>query len=366
MTRTFASLLLMSLLVGCETLKPMNRDQVVKIGFLGPLTGNDAPIGNDALNGAKLLIKHRGSGSFIIDLKVQDGKCAALQAARAAQQLVLIDAVLGIVGGVCTGETLGAAPVVESETVTTISPYSPDASIAKAGNYIFRTYPSNELRVQAFAAYVSKHDIKRVAVITENTDAMISMDTLLKKHLLEKQVFSKTVTSEQVSSAVSELKGKEFDILFVNSESPVLLSTLLKQLRGAGMTQSVMSIDTSDATQVLSRADTAAEGLLLVTNPSIKNANEFEAAFTAEYGAPPSSLAIAASAYDAMGALLEALDAVGPNSIKMRDYLLQLESFAGQTGTFHFDANGDVTGLSLLIKEVKGGLFTDLEQITPE
>ena len=54
------------------------------------------------------------------------------------QPEALIDKVKVIIGGVCSGETLGAAPITEAGKVILISPSATSPDITKAGDFVFR------------------------------------------------------------------------------------------------------------------------------------------------------------------------------------------------------------------------------------
>ena len=70
----------------------------------------------------------------------EDGLCDGKGATNAVQKLINIDGVKIIIGGVCSGETLGAAPLAESSKVILFSPGSGSPDITNAGDYIFRNF----------------------------------------------------------------------------------------------------------------------------------------------------------------------------------------------------------------------------------
>ena len=121
----------------------------IKIGFIGPLTGEASPYGVDTLNGAKLAVDEineaGGVNGRMIEIIAEDGRCTGTDAASAAQKLVNVDKVVAIVGGQCSGETLAAAPIAESAKVVMISPVSSSPDVTAAGDFIFRDYPSDGL-----------------------------------------------------------------------------------------------------------------------------------------------------------------------------------------------------------------------------
>jgi branched-chain amino acid transport system substrate-binding protein len=82
----------------------------------------------------------------------------------------------------------------------------------------------------------------------------------------------------------------------------------------------------------------------------------FVAAFTHKYNVVPDGNA--ALAYDATKLLARAVDKVGPNRAKIRDYLASLTdatAFHGVTGTIRFRPDGDPIGKSMIITRVHQG-----------
>jgi len=49
-------------------------------------------------------------------------------------------------------------------------------------------------------------------------------------------------------------------------------------------------------------------------------------------------------------------------SEKVKDYLYGIQNYDGVLGSYHFDANGDVVGLNLQLKQIKGGKVVDYKE----
>src|SRR3989338_6431973 len=111
----------------------------IKIGFIGPLTGDIAGIGADMLNGVQVAVDEVNADGGIngrqIELIAEDGRCNGADAASAAQKLVNVDNVFAIVGAGCSSETLAAAPIVNDGKVVMISPVSSSPEVSAAGDH---------------------------------------------------------------------------------------------------------------------------------------------------------------------------------------------------------------------------------------
>ncbi len=86
-------------------------------------------------------------------------------AAAIAAQLVDNPDVLGVVGHFSSDTTLAAAEVYEAGQLTMVSPTSTAVKISDAGDYIFRTVPSDRLAAATLARYVLNTLSKTQAVV---------------------------------------------------------------------------------------------------------------------------------------------------------------------------------------------------------
>ena len=69
----------------------------------------------------------------------------------------------------------------------------------------------------------------------------------------------------------------------------------------------------------------------------------------------------AALAYDATKLVAAAIEAVGPDRVKVRDWLANLDessAFRGVTGEIRFQADGDPIGKSFVMTRIARGLLT--------
>ncbi|MDP7069049.1 MAG: ABC transporter substrate-binding protein, partial [Candidatus Peribacteraceae bacterium] len=229
---------------------PVDSDSgPIKLGYIGPLTGEAASYGKDTLNGALLAINEineaGGVNGRMIELIAEDGRCTGTDAASAAQKLVNVDKVIAIIGGQCSGETLAAAPIAESAQVVMISPISSSPDVTAAGDFIFRDYPSDALKTKAMAGYFEKEGIKKIAAITENTDFAVAFRDALKENIGDALVFDEMVEpgTKDFRSLMARLKDEDFDAFFPNGQTPAAMAAMMQQLREQGLTQLAISHD---------------------------------------------------------------------------------------------------------------------------
>ena len=86
-------------------------------------------------------------------------------AAEVAANLVDEKSVLGVVGHFSSGTTLAAVETYENAGLTMISPTSTSVAISEAGDYIFRTVPSDRIASATLADYaINQLETKKAAV----------------------------------------------------------------------------------------------------------------------------------------------------------------------------------------------------------
>lgn len=355
-------------LVACQS-GGSAENEPIKIGYIGPLTGDAAPYGVDTLNGTKLKIDEINAAGGIdgkqLQLIAEDGRCTGVDAATAAQKLINIDGVAAIVGGQCSGETLGAAPIAETAGVVMVSPISSSPDVSTAGDFIFRDYPSDALKTQAMATYFDEQGFESIAMITENTDFATAFRNALTESLGEDAiVFDEVVepNTKDYRTLVTRMQDLEFDVFFPNGQTSATIGSMLQQIREQGFDQLAVSHDVAQDKSLLEIAPEATEGLQAINVPAVDATSEFGQKFIAEFGDAQAALAFAAHAYDAAGVLAEAMQQVGTDGAAIRDYLYGV-TYNGTVGEFGFDENGDVTGIPYVLWEVQNGEYVAVDNI---
>ncbi|AGT09150.1 ABC transporter substrate-binding protein [Paracoccus aminophilus] len=147
----------------------------VSFGFTGPLES----MSPNMLKSVEMAAKEiSDSGKFLDGSKISivkaDSTCTDAAAAVAGvERLVTSDHVKGIVGGMCSGETIASLEKVGVPNgVVMISPSatSPALSTIDSKGYFYRTSPSDARQGDVMADITLEHGIKSVAVTYTNND----------------------------------------------------------------------------------------------------------------------------------------------------------------------------------------------------
>ena len=343
-----------------------SEDEPFVIGAMDALTGVAESYGNP-LHQAKLLAVEEinaagGIDGRMLELIVEDSKCAAQDAITAYNKLTDVDGVKIILGTTCSGSMLGAAPLAEKDGVILFSASATSPDIASAGDYIFRT-AINDLRLGIDMGNTLWVDgVRSIATITESTDyAEGTRRTAVARF---EELGGSVVAAEGYSSDVIDFRSQLTKLFSENPDALLLAAqgeasggTIIKQARELGYEGPIFSEIVPTGPDALSIAGDAATGLkAIVPNPDLNSASgkEFLKNFKARYGAVASLPWFQGSAYDDVYIAAECLKRTNDDqdAAGFRDCLYGL-TWSGAIGdNYSFDESGDVIGLSNVVIEV--------------
>jgi branched-chain amino acid transport system substrate-binding protein len=130
-------------------------DKIIKIGMVGPLTGDYATYGQSVRNGVQTAIDEinaeGGVNGFTLQLIAEDSKGESTEAANAVQKLIDQDKVTAIVGAVLSGETATVAPIAQDSGVLMVTPSSTAPGLTDTGDYIFRNVITDDVQARQLA-----------------------------------------------------------------------------------------------------------------------------------------------------------------------------------------------------------------------
>ena len=362
-------ILILLLFISC-TQNPTSKE-TIKIGFIGPLTGDAADYGQVSRDSLQLAMDEINAAGGIngraIQMIWQDGKCNGKEANTAAQKLIFEDRVKIIFFGGCSGEVLGAAPILEENKVIGFGPYTSSPDITKAGDYIFRNSYSDKDSGKTAANTIAKK-YKTAVVIAELTDFAQAYKKVFIEEF-EKQggkiVASEDYQPENRDFRTSLLKiiNAKPEAIFVDPQASATGTAILQQLKELGNTIPIYTnffLSSEDAQKTVGNA---AEGVVFIADPepSGERKDELIQKYKQRYGRPPAYEYPLPATYDAMHILTKAIGEVGYDATKIKEWLYKLPNYEGTLGTYRFDENGDVVGILPLVKVIKNGKAEKVE-----
>lgn len=345
------------------------RDSVngpIKVGFIDPLSGDAASLGEALKNavaiGVDEINANGGIDGRLIEMIYEDGKCSGPVSATVAQKLIFVDKVKYIIGGGCSGETLGAAPIAEANKVILMSPVSSSPDITKAGDYIFRNFASDTSSGTKIARVLYVKDYKKIAVISEQTDYSQALRKVFEDSYTKLDgeiVYSEGYAPEtkDFRTQIAKIKASSPDAMYLIPQSPHSGEVLLTQLREVNVSIPMFSNELVTTPSFLKSG--ISEGIIYAEVSFDKDTPESKIFFdkyvakykTVDPNTPPIYIA---SAYDSINLLRDMLVKYGDNVDKVKGGLYKVKNWKGIAGPLTLDENGDAVK-EYVLKIIKNG-----------
>lgn len=354
-------------------------DGPIKIGAILPLTGDAAaygmPIQRAGIIATEEINAAGGIAGRQIELIWEDGKCDDKAAAAAAQKLINIDKVKIIFGGGCSPETLAIAPLAQIAKVIVISPSEISPEITGAGDFIFRTAPSDAAAGAVAANYAySKLGARKAAIISETKDYAQGLRKVFSQRFGEaggEIVADETYNTgdTDMRAQILKIKNAAPDLVYILPQTTVSGMLIIKQLAVSGVAAQRLTAEVMIGRDIVEENKADMEGVVGI-EPWFDAENELASALLAKYeerwGETAPLPAFMANIYSQFYLIKEAIDQVGLDSDKLRQYLYGLSGWTHALGKLTFDQNGDPVGLPYSVKKVTNGELAEAEVFTPE
>ncbi|MFA5001128.1 MAG: ABC transporter substrate-binding protein [Candidatus Paceibacterota bacterium] len=341
--------------------KGHQKEEVIKIGFIGPLSGNSAVYGELMQNVVEITIKEINSIGGVNGKKLkvvyEDGKCNEKDAITAVQKL-LMDPDIKIVLPVCATEVLGIAPTTQKNKILTYVAWSYHPDITNAGSYIFRNTISDRTIGELLATDIYKKEA-HVGLISEQTDYPIGIKNVFTKKFKELggTVYKENFLPDAKDMRVQIIKilSKNINVVFLNPNTPIAGTILLKQLKELGYKGTIYFNAVGSSPQI--REMIEAQNILFYSDPYFSD-NQLKKHILDKYfeenKSEPAFEYPVLSMYDVLYTLSGAIKNVGEDPTKIKEYLLS-HNFTGAVGDFHYDENGDLVGAKPSLYQIKNG-----------
>src|SRR6195952_6067213 len=148
--------------------------QTYKIAFQGPLSGDNAQLGINEVNGVQLAIDEAnkaGDLGFKLELVKADDQGSPEQAPTAAAQVLQDDAVLGVVGPSFSGATKAIGATYGDAGLSFVPPSATNPTLSQQGFPTFhRIVPSDNVEGSQAANLFVKKGYKKVVVVDDLSD----------------------------------------------------------------------------------------------------------------------------------------------------------------------------------------------------
>ncbi len=337
-----------------------------KIGFIGPMTGDNANYGVLSNNSAMLAVEQFNAkggidGKIPVVLVTEDSEGVPEKGLSAIEKLSSSDKIVGLIGPVFTGVSFAVGERVQNEGIVMLSPSATHADITNIGDYVFRTVVSDGLQGEVAGTYFAKKlGYTNIGVLYAKND--------YSQGLYEGMSASFVANGGKISIAESfnvgdkDLKTQLTKIRSANPQAIYIpnytaeMAQILEQASQLGMKIPFLSSDGFSDPNIYNLAGDFTHGVIYVGPAKVKESPsyaKFVADYTKKYGVGPDSFAT--NAFDGTNILLSAMDKVYKATGKfdrkaIRDAVAATKDYQGVTGTVNFAENGDLVAYQGLYK----------------
>ena len=338
----------------------------ISVGIIAPLTGLRSDAGNYIKNGVELAVGEVNSSSkynFKFKVLYEDSKYSAKESVTAFRKLKNISKVDFIIGPYSSSSVLAVAPLAEETNTLLIIPGAQSDEISEAGDNIFRLIHNARQEAPFFAEEISKRmksDTLHLLVLqTAFTYSYLKhFKPALKKHakkigLIEEYAPEAT----DFRSHLLRIKEKKPTDIFLFA-TPLHAGHILKQAAEISLNVQFYNIGV-EGPELLELAGKHAEGLLYPYSYDVDSKQpeilSFTKSYYKQYKSEPDT--VAANSYDGVKLLADCINSYGVDVSKVKDCFYAVDSFAGASGTFKIDEQGDAVK-KLLVKQIRNGKYT--------
>src|SRR3990172_1021967 len=155
------------LIFGCG-----KKEDVIKIGEFGSLTGLTATFGINTDRGIQMAVERINQEGGLLGKKVvvivEDDQGKPEEAATAVKKLINQDKVIAVLGEVASSRSLAAAPICQEAKIPMITPSSTNPEVTRKGDYIFRVCFIDPFQGEVMAKFAyNTLKIKRAAILRD-------------------------------------------------------------------------------------------------------------------------------------------------------------------------------------------------------
>jgi branched-chain amino acid transport system substrate-binding protein len=374
----------MKLIAGAAALMlagAVSAQEVVKIGHVGPTSGQIAHLGKDNENGARMAIDELNAKGVMIggkkvkfELLAEDDAGDPKQGTAAAQKLV-DSKVNGVVGHLNSGTSIPASKIYSDAGIPQISPSATAVAYTNRGlKTTFRVVANDGQLGGTLGRYaVTEVKAKSIAVIDDRTAYGQGVADEFEKGVKSKggAIVDRQFTNDKAtdfSAILTAIKAKKPDLIFFGGMDAVA-GPMLRQMKQLGIDAKMMGGDgiCSGELPKLAAGSMAdgqvicaeAGGIEAKDEAAMKGMEDFRSKFKAKFNADVQIYA--PYVYDSVNLMVAAMVKAGSaDPAKYLPVLAATENYKGVTGLISFDSKGDIKNGALTIHSYKGEKQTNI------
>ncbi|WP_406625211.1 branched-chain amino acid ABC transporter substrate-binding protein [Acidovorax sp. SDU_ACID1] len=337
---------LLTLNAGAATAKDL-----VKIAFIGPLTGGVSSTGLGGRNSAQLAVDQHNadpSKKYRVELVKLDDECKPAVGVQVVTRAATDRNIIGAVGHYCSAVAIVTVDTFHRFGLPLViwGAVLPEITYGNSFKEIHRVNGTMINEGKLAAEYVQKAGFKRVALIYDTTDygkgQSVHFMNALKQFpdITVTGSYGVDVTQQDFSAELTAAQRGKPDVIWFGGLTPQGVS-IKAQLQRIGIATPFIGVSgILNEGFIAGLGSAVAEGVVSFHNgaPIEKYAKgkEFLTAYAAA-GFKEEPDAYGPFAYSATKLLIDAIEKVGPNRAKVRDELNTTRDYESLVGTINFD-----------------------------
>ena len=330
-----------------------NADMVFKIGFMAPLSGPFAALGDSIDRGAQLYEKVHGkdlpAGASVQVIRRDDAGVPD-NTRRIAQELIVRDGVRIITGIALSPQGFALAKIATEAKVPVALMNATTSSLTRSSPYFVRFSYTQWQTAYPMGVWAATHGIKTAASLVADYAAGVDSETAFKKGFEDNG--GKVVGASRAPAVTTDylpfmerIKAEKPEAVFVFVNGGRMPS-VAKAFNDAGLKEAGVKLIAPGDNALddeLPKMPPDVAGLIAAATYTASNPNpgnvEFVKAWKAEYGEDSSPNVTAVSGWDTMSAIYDAVRKLGPGADKeaVLQFLTNWKATSSPRGEIHID-----------------------------
>jgi len=256
----------------------------IKVGVVGPITGQYAAFGEQMVKGATMAVNDINAAGGVngqkLELQTGDDACDPKQATAVANKMVS-DKVVFVAGHFCSGSSIPASDIYKEGKILQITPASTNPKLTedaatKGNTTVFRTCGRDDVQGLTVGTYILKHkkDTK-VAIIHDKTPygkgvADETKKAINKAGMKEVMYEAYNDTDKDFTALINKMKQAKVDIIVLGGYHTAG-ALIIKQAREQGLMANMMGFDSLQTAEFGQLGGAATDGVLMSFPPKAED-----------------------------------------------------------------------------------------------
>lgn len=355
-------LLLSTVLSGCAPAKPAEAE-VIKLGVIGPLTGDYSQYGVAVEEGSKLAAEEinaaGGINGKMVEIVAYDSKGDKTEGVNAYNKLRDQDKIVGLIGGTFSGVTLAIKEIAVEDGMPVVTPTATNLNVTLDAPNVFRACYTDPYQGSTAAVFSAEELGAKKAAVLYNIEDPYSegLAIAFKDKFAEYGTVTNyegyTKNDADFKSVLTKIQAEDPDVIFL-PDYIAKVGVILAAIQEMGLDVVAIGGDGWDGIET-DYADVA-EGMYFVNHyvksdpaPIVQN---FIKAYETKWSKSPNALA--ALGYDATKIMADAIKRAGSTDSAAIVAALTTTDIEGVAGNVTFDSNGDPKKSISIIQVIDG------------